>query len=242
MRTVSCTLWIANANGGVWRTNNALDATPEVAVRLERLRAQQHRLDRARPERQAGRATLYVGTGEPNACGSGCEAGVGIYYSKNAGNTWIGPLGRESFNNRAVGSIAVKPGDSKTIFAASGRAVRGVSNVCCGGADALIPGAPHFGLYRSTNGGESWELVNQGAPALCTATPPDVVSLGSTPCSPRGARRVMIDPVDPNTVYASFFARGIWRSNANGDPGTWEQIFAADRPGAATTSGPSSTS
>ena len=117
--------------------------------------------------------TLCVGTGEPNACGSGCEAGVGIYYSKNAGNSWVGPLGRESFNNRAVGSIAVKPGDSKTIFAASGRAVRGVSNVCCGGADALIPGAPHFGLYRSTNGGESWELVNQGAPALCTATPPD---------------------------------------------------------------------
>ena len=24
-----CTLWIANANGGVWRTNNALDATPK---------------------------------------------------------------------------------------------------------------------------------------------------------------------------------------------------------------------
>ena len=24
-----CTLWIANANGGVWRTNNALDASPK---------------------------------------------------------------------------------------------------------------------------------------------------------------------------------------------------------------------
>ena len=85
---------------------------------------------------------LWVGTGEPNACGSGCEAGVGLYFSKNGGNSWTGPYGRESFNNRAVGSIAVKPGDSKTIFAASGRAVRGVSNVCCGGADALIPKAP----------------------------------------------------------------------------------------------------
>ena len=62
-------------------------------------------------------------------------------------------------------------GDSNTIFAASGRAVRGISNVCCGGADALIPGAPHFGLYRSTNGGESWELVNQGAPRSARRRP-----------------------------------------------------------------------
>ena len=217
-----CTLWIANANGGVWRTNNALDASPKwqfVSAGFDHQNTASIALD---PNDKQGRS-LYVGTGEPNACGSGCEAGVGIYYSTNAGNTWVGPLGRESFNNRAVGSIAVKPGDSKTIFAASGRGVRGVSNVCCGGADALIPGAPHFGLYRSTNGGESWQLMSQGAPALCTATHPDVVSVGGTPCSPRGARRVMIDPVDPNTVYASFFARGIWRSNNSGD--TWTQIM-----------------
>ncbi len=218
-----CTMWIANANGGVWRTNRALDASPKwtyVSAGFEHNNVASIALD---PNDKQSR-DLWVGTGEPNACGSGCEAGVGLYFSKNAGNSWTGPYGRESFNNRAVGSIAIKPGDSKTIYAASGRAVRGVSNVCCGGADALIPGAPHFGLYRSTNGGESWQLVNQGAPELCTATPPDVVSAGGTPCSPRGARRVMIDPVDPNTVYASFFARGIWRSNDGGT--TWTQIMA----------------
>jgi len=44
-----------------------------------------------------------------------------------------------------VGSIAVQPGNSNVIFAASGRAVLGVSSTCCGGVDALIPGAPHFG-------------------------------------------------------------------------------------------------
>ena len=230
-----CTLWIANANGGVWRTNNALDASPRwqfVSAGFDHQNTASIELD---PNDKQSR-TLFVGTGEPNACGSGCEAGVGIYKSTNAGNSWVGPFGQTAgascglgtspcaaFNNRAVGSIAIKPGDSNTIFAASGRAVRGVSNVCCGGADALIPGAPHFGLFRSTNGGQNWELVNQGAPALCTATPPDVVSLGGTPCSPRGARRVMIDPVDPNTVYASFFARGIWRSNDSGT--TWTQIF-----------------
>jgi len=119
----------------------------------------------------------------------------------------------------------VKPGDSKTVFVATGRATRGISNTCCGGTDALVPGAPHFGVWRSQDEGKSWTLVNQGANALCTASTPDVVSLNQTACSPRGARRIKIDPVDPNTVYASFFARGIWRSRSNGDPGTWEQIM-----------------
>ena len=150
----NCTLWIANANGGVWRTNNALAADVRwqyVSAGFEHNNVASIELD---PNDKQSR-DLWVGTGEPNACGSGCEAGVGLYFSKNGGNSWTGPYGRESFNNRAVGSIAVKPGDSKTIFAASGRAVRGVSNVCCGGADALIPGAPHFGLWRSTNSGET---------------------------------------------------------------------------------------
>ncbi len=40
--------------------------------------------------------TIWAGTGEPNACGSGCEAGVGIYVSTNGGRTWKGPLGVDS--------------------------------------------------------------------------------------------------------------------------------------------------
>ena len=31
--------------------------------------------------------TIYLGTGEANRCGSGCEAGVGIYRSKTAAST-----------------------------------------------------------------------------------------------------------------------------------------------------------
>jgi hypothetical protein len=229
-----CTLWIANANGGVWRTENALaeddPATPAyegpsweyVSETFEHNNVSSLALD----PNDRDHKTIWAGTGEPNACGSGCEVGVGVYVSKSGGTSWTGPLGAKHFFARAVGTIEVKPGDSDTIFVGSGRAVRGVSNTCCGGTDALIPGAPHFGVYRSKDRGKTWELVNQGAEALCTATHPDVVSLGGTPCSPRGARRIKIDPVDPNTVYASFFARGIWRSRSNGDPGTWERIMA----------------
>ena len=47
----SCRYWIANAGGGIWRTDNALAAQPAVGVRVARVRAQQHRRARARPER-----------------------------------------------------------------------------------------------------------------------------------------------------------------------------------------------
>ena len=202
----NCRLWIANANGGVWRTDDALAAEPEwsyVSDSFDHNSVAALVLD----PNDSSSDTLWAGTGEPNACGSGCTAGVGLYLTTNGGDSWRGPLGVAQFAGRAVGSIAVQPGNSNVIFAASGRGVLGVSNTCCGGVDALIPGAPHFGLYRSLNGGASWTLVNQGAPALCTASTPDQVALNTTPCSPRGARRVMFDPVDHNTVYVSFFAR-----------------------------------
>ena len=230
----TCTMWVATSNGGVWRTDNALavdsPATPEyegpawefVSATFENQSTSSLALDPNDPNHK----TIWAGTGEPNACSSGCEVGVGVYQSKDGRKGWRGPLGSENFFGRGVGSIAVKPGDSRTVFVASGRATRGISNTCCGGADAIIPGAPHFGVWRTQDEGKTWQLVNQGATALCTASTPDQVSLNQTACSARGARRVKIDPVDPNTVYASFFARGIWRSRANGDPGTWEQIMA----------------
>lgn len=218
----NCRLWLANANGGIWMTTDALAPEPQWEFQshtFEHNNVPEIVLDPNDPSSD----TLWAGTGEPNACGSGCTAGVGLYKSTNGGKAWRGPYGTAQFAGRAVGSIAVQPGNSRVIFAASGRGILGVSNTCCGGVDALIPGAPHFGLYRSMDGGNSWQLVNQGAPALCTASTPDQVALNQTACSPRGARRVKFDPVDPNTVYASFFSRGIWRSRDLGD--TWEQIM-----------------
>ena len=218
----NCRLWLANANGGVWMTRDALAPEPGWEFQshtFEHNNVAELMLDPNDPSAN----TLWAGTGEPNTCGSGCTAGVGLYRSTNGGKAWKGPIGVAQFAGRAVGSIAVQPGNPNVVFAASGRGILGVSNTCCGGVDALIPGAPHFGLYRSLDGGSNWQLVSQGAPSLCTSNTPEQVALSGTPCSPRGARRVMFDPVDPNTVYVSFFARGIWRSRNLGD--SWEQIL-----------------
>jgi hypothetical protein len=234
-----CIMWIANSSGGVWRTLNAL-ATDNPATETNEGPVWEYvsetfehnavgaiELDPNDPSQN----TLWAGTGEFNACAV-CEMGVGLYLTTSAKSKsngtfgWKGPLGEKHFFGRAVGDIQVKPGDSKTLFVATGRGVRGASSTCCGGADALTPGAPHFGVWRSQDTGKTWQLVHQGAEVLCTASTPDAVSLNQTACSPRGARIIRIDPLDPNTIYASFYARGIWRSRANGNPGTWEQIMA----------------
>jgi Arc-like DNA binding dprotein len=227
-----CRYWIANAGGGVWMTNNVFAPTPKweyLSSEFEHNNTAALELD---PNDRKNN-TLYAGTGEPNTCRSGCIAGVGLYKSKDGGEDWSGPIGREYFSGRGIGSIQVKPGDPKTIFVASGaQGSRGISSTCCTGVDrgGNIPGAPHFGLWRSTDGGKTFDLVNQGNTTNCTDRTPTEVFNGLTACSPRGARRVHIDPVDPNTVYATFGAKGIWRSNSNGDPGTWVQIFAPRGP------------
>src|ERR1700678_4327387 len=73
--------------------------------------------------------TIYAGTGEANACGSGCEAGVGLYKSTDGGDTWTGPIGQSAFNARAIGSIAIKPGDPNTIYVGTSPGISAVGRL-----------------------------------------------------------------------------------------------------------------
>jgi hypothetical protein len=204
----SCTLWAGTAGGGVWRTRDPLGPAPHWTYLSSVFQINSIGSIEMDPNDPTGE-TLWVGTGEANACGSGCEAGVGLYKSTDGGDTWQGPLGQSSFNARAVGSIAIKPGDPNTIYAATTRALRGQASVCCNGVVTLIPGAAKWGLYKSTDGGQTWNFIHNGSadPTVCTGTAAEAGN--GDPCSPRGVRRVLIDPSDPNTVYASSYARGV---------------------------------
>ncbi len=215
-----CTLYAGPAGGGIWRTKNALNGQPNWEFLSAPFGASAIGSITIDPNDPTGN-TVWVGTGEANASADS-GAGVGIYKSTDGGNTWTGPLGTSAFNARAVGSIAIKPGDPNTVYAGTTRGVLGISSVLSAGAVSLIPGAPKWGLYRSTDGGATWVFIHNGSASVADCTSDSSVAGNLTPCSPRGVRRVAIDPVDPNTVYAGSYARGVWRSSDGG--ATWESI------------------
>lgn len=215
-----CRMWITPAGGGVWRTNDALAASPKwtyLGGPLGINAAGSVTLDPNDP----GENTIYVGTGEANICGSGCVAGVGLYRSENGGGTWE-HLGKAELGGKGIGSVAIKPGDPNTIYAATTTALRGHSSVCCSGVTRPVPGAAKWGLYKSTDGGATWNFIHNGSAnaAECTGSLTEFNN-GAT-CSPRGVREVALDPTNPEIVYASSYARGIWRSSDGG--ATWVQI------------------
>jgi hypothetical protein len=216
-----CRLWVYAAGGGVWRTKNALDGQPNWQYLSGEFGINSGSSITLDPNDPTGN-TLYVGTGEANAS-SDSAAGVGMYKSTDGGDTWTGPLGASVFAGRAIGSIAVEPGDPFTIYAATTRAVLGVSSVS-GGAASLIPGAAAWGLYKSTDGGATWTFLHNGSPLASQCDTVAEASAGLV-CSLRGVRRVALDPTDPNIVYAGSYGRGVWRSPDGG--ATWTQIKAS---------------
>ncbi|HEX6076697.1 MAG TPA: sialidase family protein [Micromonosporaceae bacterium] len=227
-----CRAWITPAGGGVWRTNDMLSEQPHwtyLGGPLGINAAGNVTVD----ENDESGQTIYVGTGEANACGSGCVAGVGLYKSTDGGDTWTGPLGKDKLGGKGIGDILIKPGDPDTLYVATVTALRGMSSVCCSGVTRPVPDAAKWGLYKSTDGGASWAFVHNGStdPAACTGSAAEWANQGV--CSPRGVRYVELDPSDPDTVYASSYARGIWRSTDDGE--TWTQIKPSLNPALFTT-------
>ena len=223
----NCRLYITPAGGGVWRTKNGLVGQPNWEYLGGPLGINSAGTVTIDPNDASGN-TIYVGTGEANICGSGCVAGVGIYKSTDGGSTWTGPLGGSATDTgnplagKGVGDIVIEPGSPNTIYAATTTALRGMSEVCCSGVTRPVPGAAKWGLYKSTNGGATWTFIHNGSvdAADCTGSLTEFNN-GAT-CSPRGVRHVVLDPSDPDVVYASSYARGVWRSPDGG--ATWTQI------------------
>ena len=225
-----CRMYITPAGGGVWRTNNALASPPVWKYLGGPLGINAAGSVTIDPNDPTGN-TVYAGTGEANICGSGCVAGVGMYKSTNGGTTCTGPLGgapTDSGNplaGKGIGDIVIKPGDPKTIYAGTTSALRGMSSSCCVGVTRPVPDAEKWGLYKSTNGGSTWTFIHNGSsdPATCTGSSAEFANTAT--CSPRGVRNVVLDPTNPNTLYASSYARGVWRSTDAG--ATWTQIKAS---------------
>ena len=119
----------------------------------------------------------------------------GVYRSRDGGNTWS----RVLFVNPTTGAhdLSIDPQDPRILYAALWDHRRRPWNIRSGG--------PGSGLWKSTDGGDSWHRLRQGLPAL----------MGNT--------GVSVSPVDPDRVYAMIEAvhGGVFRSDDAGR--TWRR-------------------
>jgi len=137
---------------------------------------------------------IYAGTGEATIR-IDVTHGDGIYRSTDGGVNWK-HLGLTE--SRHIGKIAVHPDDCDTVYvAALGHSAKD---------------NPERGLYRTTNGGETWDLVLH-------------VSDGA------GAVDVSIDKNNPRIIFATIWQarRNFWSMNSGGpDCGLWRSLDGGD--------------
>ena len=228
----SCRMWVGASGGGVWKTDNANSDNPDwhqvKPKQLDQNSVGVLTLDPGDKKHD----TLYLGTGEANRCGSGCEAGVGIYRSKDGGGNWdklpaacvsnptyacVTP-GVDAFLGRGIRAIVLDPNNKNHILVGSAQAVRGLSHVIgAGGGTRAEPGANAVGVYESFDGGNTFTMVWNGNSAA---------SFGITD--------LKLDPLNPNTVYAAAFDQGLWRRDAGAAATAFNQVFAPQFPGGGT--------
>jgi len=260
-----CRVWAAAAGGGVWRTTNALSGSGASwtfvsgSFATNAIGALTY---------DAAHNTLYAGTGEPNASGdSEAGFGIykstngGDTWTQLAANTSVptgsgvdcdavfgvppGTFGVQhapaytgpAFNGRSISSVVIDPGNPNIMYVSSDRGVRGISSVT-GGVVSLAPGLPPYGIWKSTDGGANFTLLNYQDvclnPTLAGSAGIIQASFGST----RGVHEAALDPGSSSIVYAGPFPQnnaiplntkgGVWRSTDSGD--NWTQIKNALNP------------
>ena len=156
--------YVASATGGVFKTSdNGITLTPvfehEATHSVGAIAV--HPVDTA---------IVWVGTGE-RASRQSSSWGDGVYRSTDGGATWINVGLRDS---RHIGRIALHPGDPSIVYVAAMGHLWGPND--------------ERGLYRSTDGGESWERILHVD-------------------EDTGAVDVALDPADPSIVYAATYQR-----------------------------------
>jgi hypothetical protein len=156
--------YIAAATGGVWKTtDNGVRFTPVFE------REAVHSVGDIEVH-QRDTSVVWVGTGE-RASRQSSSWGDGVYKSTDGGTTWRN-MGLEESHH--IGRIIMHPDNPDIVYVAAMGHLWGPN--------------PDRGLYKSTNGGESWERVLYVDPQT-------------------GAVDVAMDPSNPNILYAAMYQR-----------------------------------
>ncbi|MXX58609.1 MAG: glycosyl hydrolase, partial [Rhodothermaceae bacterium] len=192
-------MYVAYASGGLWRSEtNGISFEPlfdqEASMTLGDIA-----VDWARDE------VIWVGTGENNSSRSS-YAGTGVYRSRDRGESWE-HMGLS--DTHRIGRIILHPTDPQTLWVAA--------------VGALYSPNPHRGVYKSSDGGETWTKT------LYISDKAGVIDL-------------VIDPTNPDILYAAGWHRerrawnfveggsgsGIWKSTDGGD--SWDRLSAEGLP------------
>ena len=185
--------YIATGTGGVWKTENHGTSWTPLFDDQPASSIGDVTLDQSNPN------LVWVGTGEPqNRQSSGW--GNGVYKSTDAGNTWR-HMGLEG--TKHIGRILIHPRNPDVVYVAAVGDLWGPNE--------------ERGVFRTTDGGESWEKVLY----IDEHT---------------GAIDLAMDPGDPNTIFAGMYQRqrtgwgfngggpgsGLYRTLDGGD--TWTEL------------------
>ncbi len=174
----SKTFYVAAAAGGVWKTTNngitfrSIFNDPRVVAMGDLAIA------------PGDPSQIWAGTGEEDSRNS-ISAGGGIFKSTDGGDSWEFKGLRET---QVIGRIVVHPLDPDVVFVAA--------------LGHIWDANPERGLYRTMDGGDTWELVK-------------FIS------DKAGFVDVALRPDDPGTVFAASWerVRGPWFLNSGG-PGS----------------------
>ncbi len=156
--------FVAVGSGGVWKTVNAGTTWTPVFESEGSYSIGCVTIDPNEPD------TVWVGTGE-NVSGRHVGYGDGIYKSLDAGASWT-RMGLE--DSEHIGMIRVDPRDSNVVYVA----VQG----------PLWSAGGERGLYKTVDGGESWEKTLGGGDFT-------------------GVNEVHMDPRNPDVLYAVTWQR-----------------------------------
>jgi hypothetical protein len=194
-------VYVGGAQGGVWKTRNALGRTPSFDPLTDHeasLAIGAIAIDPVNPD------IVYVGTGEANRS---CDSyyGQGILRSTDGGKHWTllggggNPFGNTGpFVGKTVSKILIDPATagsatSSTVWASTtfGFFESGTIATC-----DLPNGVGPVGLWRSTDSGQTWQLQNVPAGIAGTTSVQDAA----------------IDPTDSNIVYAAVRSSAVYKS------------------------------
>jgi photosystem II stability/assembly factor-like uncharacterized protein len=234
--------YLGAAHGGVWRTSDGGASWTPLTDKQPSLAIGALAIDPTNPN------IIYAGTGEGFTAANCLNFyGVGLLKSTDGGATWSLKT-HPSFDRRAITSIVIDRTTPTTLYVTTSRGNADTRTISCGG----VPGAPLFGLLRSTDGGETFTLLQVSITGVTTVlqdpTAPLVLYaavdfagvfksvnggvtfvklLGGLPAVVRRTELAM-DPAAPATLYASFddgASTTVFRTIDSGT--TWTELAAA---------------